>query len=98
MYPDLASDVFAQKSAIAQNVLYPSVSSKMPAISQLRGAASDGNNVTIINNNVTSGSGPVGSNSTNLNNGTSYVSPDSKHYEAQRSAVIGGSAGSGGGW
>lgn len=98
MYPDLASDVFAQKSAIAQNVLYPSVSSKMPAISQLRGAASDGNNVTIINNNVTSGSGPVGSNSTNLNKGASYVSGDSKHYEAQRSAVIGGSAGSGGGW
>lgn len=98
MYPDLASDVFAQKSAIAQNVLYQSVSSKVPYLSQLRGAASDGNNVTIINNNVTSGTGPVGSNSTNLNKGASYVSGDSKHYEAQRSAVIGGSAGSGGGW
>jgi hypothetical protein len=87
MYPDLASDVFSQRSAIAQNVLYPSVSSKMPAISQLRGAASDGNNVTIINNNVTSGAGGGGGPSV-FKPGVSYMSGESKFSSVFRSGAI----------
>lgn len=87
MYPDLASDVFAQRSAIAQNVLYPSVDSKRQAISQLRGVTSDGNNVTIINNNVTSGAGGGGGPSV-FKPGVSYMSGESKFSSVFRSGAI----------
>ena len=102
MYPDLAADVFAQRSAIAQNVLYPSLSSKIPALSQAMDGAGTGAPIVVpvpIPMDAGKGPGPAVVQGTV---GGSLSAGETIHLNQDPGTIIGGvprqQSGGGGGW